>query len=91
MHNLYEVNYGDGMTLSVFAVSLDEAVQLFAAWIYLGGQNPLPAFKVQQQHTNLPQLQREHLAEALARSDSGIGHYSEDGWSIVFPLNREGR
>ncbi|MDG5487833.1 hypothetical protein NYR55_04265 [Sphingomonas sp. BGYR3] len=83
MH-LFEITTADGSTIPVFAAAFDEAATLFTGWHVSMQGTQVPDFEVRQRNPRWPGLNNQHLAEALARNQSGVGSYDPAiGWTIA--------
>lgn len=88
MH-LFEVITIDGIILSVFAESFEDAATLFTGWHVANHGTLIPDFEIRQRNPRWPGLNTQHLVQAMAQGETGIGRYDpKHGWAILSPLDR---
>lgn len=88
MH-LFEIINAEGLILSVFAETFEDAATLFCGWFVANHGNVIPDFEIRQRNPNWPGINTRHLLVALAQDEEGIGRYDrERGWTIHSPLER---
>lgn len=84
MH-IFEIEIG-GQTVSIFARSYDEAVNLFTGWQLMNDGDMPETFSVAQWSQVRIQRHGPTLIRALACEISGTGVFDGDDWEI-FPID----
>lgn len=89
--NVFDIEYGGGKSVTVFANNFDQGDQIFCDW-HLSVYGCMPEeFIIGRRRRGRAKQQRQEIDAALSLGIAGVGTWEQGtGWTIVLPPVSDG-